>query len=90
MLVLPEQEREATLGRIRAYLSSQPETVDGEFTLPMLTRVLCVRQRQFRGGAGSADGDPFCLWTQPVTIRTAVTTVRLVGGAVTAGFVRSR
>lgn len=44
MLVMPEQERAATLGRIRAYLASRPETTDGEFTLPMLTCVLRVRR----------------------------------------------
>ena len=44
MLVMPEQERAATLGRIRAYLASRPETADGEFTLPMLTCVLRVRR----------------------------------------------
>jgi SAM-dependent methyltransferase len=44
MLVMPEQEREATLGRIRAYLASRSETADGEFTLPMLTCVLRVRR----------------------------------------------
>jgi SAM-dependent methyltransferase len=44
MLVMPEQEREATLGRIRAFLASRPETTSGEFTLPMLTGVLRVRQ----------------------------------------------
>ncbi|GGM46399.1 class I SAM-dependent methyltransferase [Dactylosporangium sucinum] len=43
MLVMPEPEREATLGRIRAYLASRPETAGGEFTLPMLTGVLRVR-----------------------------------------------
>ncbi|WP_411143992.1 class I SAM-dependent methyltransferase [Streptomyces sp. x-80] len=42
-LVMPEPEREATLGRIRAYLASRPETADCEFTLPMLTCVLRVR-----------------------------------------------
>ena len=36
MLVMPEQEREATLDRIRAFLVSRPETARGEFTLPML------------------------------------------------------
>ena len=45
MLVMPEPEREATLGRIRAFLASRPETADGEFTLPMLTCVLRVRRR---------------------------------------------
>jgi SAM-dependent methyltransferase len=42
MLVMPDQEREATLGRIRAFLASRPETTSGEFTLPMLTGVLRV------------------------------------------------
>jgi SAM-dependent methyltransferase len=44
MLVMPEQEREATLGRTRAFLASRPETARGEFTLPMLTCVLRVRR----------------------------------------------
>ena len=44
MLVLSETEREATLGRIRGFLASSPETADGEFTLPMLTGVLRVRR----------------------------------------------
>jgi SAM-dependent methyltransferase len=44
MLVMPEQEQEATLGRIRAFLASRPETARGEFTLPMLTCVLRVRR----------------------------------------------
>jgi SAM-dependent methyltransferase len=44
MLVMPEKEQEATLGRIRAFLASKPETADGEFTLPMLTCVLRVRR----------------------------------------------
>ena len=44
MLVMPEQEREATLGRIRAFLASRPETAHGEFTLPMLTGVLRARR----------------------------------------------
>ncbi|WP_424185393.1 class I SAM-dependent methyltransferase [Actinokineospora sp. G85] len=43
MLVMPEREREAALGRVRAFLASRPETADGEFTLPMLTCVLRVR-----------------------------------------------
>jgi SAM-dependent methyltransferase len=43
MLVMPEQEKEAMLGRIRAFLASRPETACGEFTLPMLTGVLRVR-----------------------------------------------
>ena len=45
MLVMPEQEREATLGRIRAFLVSRPETARGEFTLPMLTCVLRVERQ---------------------------------------------
>jgi SAM-dependent methyltransferase len=44
VLVMPEQQRAATLGRIRAFLASRPETTGGEFTLPMLTGVLRVRQ----------------------------------------------
>lgn len=44
MLVMPDEEREATLGRIRAFLASRPETANGEFTLPMLTCVLRVRR----------------------------------------------
>lgn len=44
MLVMPEQEREALLGRTRAYLASRSETTDGEFTLPMLTSVLRARR----------------------------------------------
>jgi len=42
MVVMPEQEQEATLGRIRAFLASRPETAHGEFSLPMLTGVLRV------------------------------------------------
>jgi SAM-dependent methyltransferase len=45
VLVMPEPEREATLGRIRAFLASRPETAGGEFTLPMLTGVLRIQQR---------------------------------------------
>lgn len=37
---MPEQEQAATLGRIRDFLASRPETAHGEFTLPMLTAVL--------------------------------------------------
>jgi len=40
MLVMPAEERDATLGRIRAFLAKRPETAHGEFTLPMLTGVL--------------------------------------------------
>ncbi len=42
MLVMPEQEREATLAEIGAFLASKPETARGEFTLAMLTGVLRV------------------------------------------------
>jgi SAM-dependent methyltransferase len=44
MLVMPEEEREAALGRIRAFLASRRETARGEFTLPMLTCVLRVQR----------------------------------------------
>jgi SAM-dependent methyltransferase len=44
VLVMPEDEREATLDRIRAFLANRPETARGEFTLPMLTGVLRVRR----------------------------------------------
>jgi SAM-dependent methyltransferase len=44
MHVMPQREREATLGRMRAFLASRPETARGEFTLPMLTGVLRVRR----------------------------------------------
>ena len=44
MLLMQDQEQEATLGRIRAFLASRPETARGEFILPMLTGVLRVRR----------------------------------------------
>ena len=44
MLLMPVEERDATLGRIRAFLATRPETARGEFTLPMLTGVLRVRR----------------------------------------------
>ncbi|MBO1418783.1 class I SAM-dependent methyltransferase [Streptomyces sp. FH025] len=44
VLVMPEAEREATLGRIRGFLAGRPETADGEFTLPLLTGVLRTRR----------------------------------------------
>ena len=44
VLVMPEQDQEATLGRIRAFLAVRPETACGEFTVPMLTGVLRVRR----------------------------------------------
>jgi SAM-dependent methyltransferase len=43
LLVMPEQERQATLDRIRAFLAGRPETAGSEFTLPMLTGVLRTR-----------------------------------------------
>ena len=44
ILVMGKQERKAILGRIRSFLTSRPETTNGEFTLPMLTGVLRLRQ----------------------------------------------
>ncbi|MFE5813272.1 hypothetical protein ACFQ6S_07715 [Streptomyces sp. NPDC056479] len=44
VLVMPELEQQATLGRIRDFLASRPETARGGFTLPMLTGVLRVRR----------------------------------------------
>jgi SAM-dependent methyltransferase len=44
MLVMPDQERAARLGRIRAFLATRPETADGDFTLPMVTCGLRVRR----------------------------------------------
>jgi hypothetical protein len=44
LLVMPGQEQEVTLGRIRAFLASRPETARGEFPLPMLTGVPRVRR----------------------------------------------
>jgi hypothetical protein len=38
------RDQGATLGRIRAFLASRPETGRGEFTFPMLTAVLRVRR----------------------------------------------
>jgi len=44
MLVMPAQERDARLSRIRAFLASSPDTAEGEFTLPMRTCVLRVQR----------------------------------------------
>jgi SAM-dependent methyltransferase len=44
MLVMPEREQEARLDQIRSFLAGTPETVRGEFTLPMLTGVLRARR----------------------------------------------
>jgi hypothetical protein len=45
---MPEQQRMATLERIRDYLSTQAETSGGEFALPLLTGVLRVRKLRER------------------------------------------
>jgi SAM-dependent methyltransferase len=53
MLVMPEPERTAVLGRIQAFLAGNPATAEGEFTLPMLTgvlRVSCLDPAQNRSG----------------------------------------
>jgi len=42
--VMPEQEQEAALDRIRAFLARRPETARGEFTLPMLRGVLRIQR----------------------------------------------
>ena len=44
MLVMPDQDRRAAIGAIRAYLATRPETSEGEFTLPMMTGVLRARR----------------------------------------------
>ncbi len=44
VLVLSEQDRGLTLGRIRAFLAGRSETADGEFLLPMLTGALRTRR----------------------------------------------
>jgi SAM-dependent methyltransferase len=44
LLVMREQQQEATLDRIRSFLASRTETACGEFTVPMLTGVLRVRR----------------------------------------------
>ncbi|MEU6305675.1 class I SAM-dependent methyltransferase [Streptomyces chartreusis] len=44
VLVMSEREQEATLDRMRAFLTGRPETSRGEFTLQMLTGVLRVRR----------------------------------------------
>jgi hypothetical protein len=37
LLVMPADERDQVLARVRGYLAARPETSDGEFTLPMVT-----------------------------------------------------
>lgn len=44
-LVIPAEEREAALARIRAYLASRPETSGGEFDVPLLTKVVRATRR---------------------------------------------
>lgn len=44
LLVMPDEEREGLLGRIREDLASRRETATGEFDVPMLTGVLRVRR----------------------------------------------
>ncbi|WKU42868.1 class I SAM-dependent methyltransferase [Streptomyces sp. VNUA116] len=44
MLVMPEQEQQAALERIRTFLAGTPETAGGGFTLPMRTGVLRTRR----------------------------------------------
>jgi SAM-dependent methyltransferase len=38
VLVLPEDERAELIGRVRDYLRSRPETSDGEFEVPIVTK----------------------------------------------------
>ncbi len=45
LLVMDEAERARLLARIRDFLRTQPETSNGEFTLPMVTVVLRARRR---------------------------------------------
>jgi len=44
LLVLPDHEREARLGGIRAYVEGRSETADGALVAPMLTGVLRTRR----------------------------------------------
>jgi ubiquinone/menaquinone biosynthesis C-methylase UbiE len=45
MLVATDEDRQATLDRIMAYLLDRPETRYGEFELPLRTQVLRARRR---------------------------------------------
>ena len=45
MIVIPEAERAATLGRIEEYLATRPETADGEFDVPLRTTVVRTGRR---------------------------------------------
>jgi SAM-dependent methyltransferase len=44
VLDMPDEARTDLLGRIRAYLTSHPQTASGQFTVPMLTGVLRTRR----------------------------------------------
>jgi SAM-dependent methyltransferase len=52
VLVMPPAERERLLADVAAYLSTRPETSDGEFTLPMVTSAV----RAARLGTGGSPG----------------------------------
>ncbi|MFT7835655.1 class I SAM-dependent methyltransferase [Saccharothrix sp. BKS2] len=43
MLVIPPEERDAVNARMLAFLRSRPETAEGEFDLPLITRVVRMR-----------------------------------------------
>lgn len=45
MLVIPLDERETVLARIRSYLAARPETAGGEFDMPLRTRVVRATRR---------------------------------------------
>ena len=45
VLVAPQQERDAVLGRLLAYLLARPETADGEFDVPLRTTTFRARRR---------------------------------------------
>ncbi len=44
-LVVSDEERAEVLGRIRAFLTSHPDTAHGEFDMPLLTTVIRGRRR---------------------------------------------
>jgi SAM-dependent methyltransferase len=44
-LIMPAAERERVLASVHDYLRSRPETIDGEFTLPMVTSAVRARRR---------------------------------------------
>jgi SAM-dependent methyltransferase len=45
LLVIPREERDAVLARIRSYLASRQETSGGSFDLPLLTKVVRATRR---------------------------------------------